>query len=88
MTFRKVSAFNLLSNFRIDTFGTGTQSDDKIAEVLCDLVDLTPRGIIRTLDLRRPIYKQFASYGHMGRTELDAPWEKIDLAEKLRKYFA
>lgn len=72
----------------VDTFGTGTQSDDKIAEVLCDLVDLTPRGIIRTLDLRRPIYKQFASYGHMGRTELDAPWEKIDLAEKLRKYFA
>ncbi len=69
----------------VDTFGTGKVSDEKIAEVLKANVDLTPQGIIRTLDLRRPIYKPFASYGHMGREELNAPWEKCDLAPKLKE---
>ncbi|MBR7165191.1 MAG: methionine adenosyltransferase [Clostridia bacterium] len=68
----------------VDTFGTGILSDETIARTLRELVDLTPRGIITTLDLRRPIYKPFAAYGHMGREELDAPWEKTDLAEKLK----
>ncbi len=71
----------------VDTFGTGKVSDDKIGEALRKLVDLTPQGIIRTLDLRRPIYKAFAAYGHMGREELSAPWEKTDLAEKLKAMF-
>ncbi len=69
----------------IDTFGTGKIADEKIAEELKALVDLTPHGIIRTLDLRRPIYKPFASYGHMGREELNAPWEKTDLIPALQK---
>ncbi|MBR5295647.1 MAG: methionine adenosyltransferase, partial [Clostridia bacterium] len=69
----------------VDTFGTGVVSDEKIAEALMTNVDLTPQGIIRTLDLRRPIYKPFASYGHMGREELNAPWEKCDLAPKLKE---
>jgi len=69
----------------VDTFGTGKIADDKIGEALRSLVDLTPQGIIRTLDLRRPIYKPFASYGHMGREELNAPWEKTDLVPELQK---
>ena len=69
----------------IDTFGTGKIADDKIGEALKQLVDLTPQGIIRTLDLRRPIYKPFAAYGHMGREELNAPWEKTDLVPALQK---
>ena len=69
----------------VDTFGTGKIADDKIGESLRELVDLTPQGIIRTLDLRRPIYKPFASYGHMGREELNAPWEKTDLVPALKK---
>ena len=69
----------------IDTFGTGRIADDKIGEALKKLVDLTPQGIIRTLDLRRPIYKPFAAYGHMGREELNAPWEKTDLVPALQK---
>ncbi len=69
----------------IDTFGTGKISDDKIGEALKSLVDLTPQGIIRTLDLRRPIYKPFAAYGHLGREELNAPWEKTDLVPALQK---
>ena len=69
-----------------DTFGTGVIPDDKIAAALREVMDLTPKGIIRKLDLRRPIYKPFASYGHMGRVELDAPWEKEDLVPALKKY--
>ncbi len=69
----------------VDTFGTGKIADDKIGEALRNLVDLTPQGIIRTLDLRRPIYKPFASYGHMGREELNAPWERTDLVPALQK---
>ena len=69
----------------VDTFGTGKIADDVIGTKLRELVDLTPQGIIRTLDLRRPIYKPFASYGHMGREELNAPWEKTDLVPALQK---
>ena len=69
----------------VDTFGTGKIADDVIGTKLRELVDLTPQGIIHTLDLRRPIYKPFASYGHMGREELNAPWEKTDLVPALQK---
>ena len=69
----------------VEDFGTGKVPGDEIAGALQKLVDLTPQGIIRTLDLRRPIYKPFASYGHMGREELSAPWEKTDLVPDLRK---
>ena len=68
----------------VDTFGTGKIPDDVIAEKLQEIVDLTPKGIIRTLGLRRPIYKAHAAYGHFGREELNSPWEKCDLIEKLK----
>ena len=69
----------------IDTFGTGKISDEEIASRVCALVDLRPAAIIRRFDLRRPIYCDFAAYGHMGREDLDAPWEKTDIAEALQK---
>ncbi len=69
----------------VDTFGTGKVGDDAIAEALSKVTDLTPQGIIRNLDLRRPIYSPFAAYGHMGREELNAPWEKTDLVPALQK---
>ena len=69
----------------VETFGTGKISDDKISELINKNFDLRPAGIIKTLDLRRPIYKQTAAYGHFGRTDLDLPWEKTDKAEILRK---
>ena len=59
-------------------------SDEKLQELINEHFNLTPRGIIRTLDLRRPIYKQTAAYGHFGRDDLDVPWEKTDKAEALR----
>ena len=62
----------------VDTFGTGKVSDDKILEAVLANFDLTPKGIITTLDLKRPIYKQTASYGHFGRNDIDLPWEKLD----------
>ncbi len=68
----------------VDTFGTGKISDDEIARRLDALVDLRPAAIIKRFDLRRPIYTPFASYGHMGREDLDAPWEKTDIADALR----
>ncbi|MBP5289325.1 MAG: methionine adenosyltransferase [Clostridia bacterium] len=68
----------------VDTFGTGKVDDERIAGALRELVDLTPKGIIEKLDLRRPIYQPFAAYGHMGREDLDAPWEKTDLADALK----
>ena len=67
----------------VDTFGTGKVSDDKIAEIIHANFDLRPAAIIRDLDLRRPIYRQVAAYGHFGRTDVDVPWEKTDMAEKL-----
>lgn len=70
----------------VDTFGTGKVSDEKLVEIIRDNFDLRPAGIIKMLDLRRPIYKQTAAYGHFGRTDLDLPWEKTDRAEDLKKY--
>jgi len=69
----------------IDTFGTSKVSEDKLVEVVEKNFDLRPAGIIKALDLRRPIYKQTAAYGHLGRTDIDVPWEKTDKAEILKK---
>lgn len=69
----------------VDTFGTGKVSDEKLVEIIRDKFDLRPAGIIKMLDLRRPIYKQTAAYGHFGRNDLDLPWEKTDKAEGLAK---
>lgn len=70
----------------VDTFGTGKIADDKLVEIVRENFDLRPAGIIKMLDLRRPIYKQTAAYGHFGRNDLDLPWEKLDKAEDLKKY--
>ncbi len=69
-----------------DTFGTGKVSDEKLTEIIREHFDLRPAGIIKMLDLRRPIYKQTAAYGHFGRHDLDLPWEKLDKVEELKKY--
>ena len=69
-----------------DTFGTGKISDEKLVEIIRENFDLCPAGIIKMLNLRRPIYKQTAAYGHFGRNDLDLPWEKLDKAEDLKKY--
>ncbi|MBP1760407.1 MAG: Methionine adenosyltransferase, partial [Firmicutes bacterium] len=69
----------------VETFGTAKIDDEKIVELVNKNFDLRPAGIIKSLDLRRPIYRQTAAYGHFGRTDLDLPWEKIDKAEPLRK---
>lgn len=69
----------------VDSFGTGKVSDEKIAELVQKNFEFTPGGIIKALDLRRPIYKQTAAYGHFGRTDIDLPWERTDKAEDLRK---
>lgn len=68
----------------VNTFGTGKVADDKIAELVRKHFDLRPAAIIKNLDLRKPIYKQVAAYGHFGRNDLDLPWEKTDVAEKLK----
>lgn len=68
-----------------DSFGTGKVSDERLAEIIDKYFDLRPAAIIRDLDLLRPIYRQVAAYGHMGRTDIDVPWEKIDKAEELKK---
>lgn len=68
----------------VDTFGTGKIDEEKIAELVQKNFNLTPKGIIDSLDLRRPIYKQTAAYGHFGRTDVDLPWERTDKAETLR----
>ncbi len=70
----------------VDTFGTGKISDDKLVDVIREHFDLRPAGIIKMLDLRKPIYKQTAAYGHFGRTDIDLPWERIDRVEELKKY--
>lgn len=69
----------------VETFGTGKLSDEKIAEIVTKVFDLRPAAIIRDLDLRRPIYRQVAAYGHMGRTDINVPWEKTDKVEELKK---
>ena len=72
------------TSIMVDTFGTGKLSEDKIVELIRENFDLRPAGIIKMLDLRRPIYKQTAAYGHFGRPDLDLPWEKTDKAELLK----
>ncbi len=74
------------TSIQVETFGTGKLSDEKLTEIVRENFDLRPAGIIRMLDLRRPIYKQTAAYGHFGRTDLDLSWEKTDKAEELKKY--
>jgi len=74
-------------SFMVDTFGTGKASDEKIEKTLLEIVDLTPAGMIKKLDLLRPIYQKTASYGHFGRNEPEFTWEKTDIAEKIRDYF-
>ena len=74
------------TSIRIDTFGTGKLPDEKLADIISENFDLRPAGIIQMLDLRRPIYKETAAYGHFGRSDLDLPWEKTDKAEALKKY--
>ena len=76
------------TSVRVDTFGTGKLEDVKLVEIIRENFDLRPAGIIKMLDLRRPIYKQTAAYGHFGRNDLDLPWEKLDRAETLKKYLA
>ena len=74
------------TSIMVDTFGTGKLSEEKIVEIVRENFDLRPAGIIKMLDLRRPIYKQTSSYGHFGRNDLDLPWEKLDKVEDLKKY--
>lgn len=74
------------TSIMVDTFGTGRLTDEKLTEIIRENFDLRPAGIIKMLDLRRPIYKQTAAYGHFGRNDLDLPWEKTDRVEALEKY--
>jgi len=74
------------TSIMVDTDGTGKLSDEKLTEIVRENFDLRPAGIIKMLDLRRPIYKKTAAYGHFGRTDLDLPWEKLDKVEILKKY--
>ena len=74
------------TSIRVETFGTGKLADEELVAVVRENFDLRPAGIIKMLDLRRPIYKQTAAYGHFGRTDLDLPWEKTDRAEALKAY--
>ena len=74
------------TSIMVDTFGTGKLADDKLVEIIRENFDLRPAGIIKMLDLRRPIYKQTAAYGHFGRTDIDLPWEKTDKVDDLTKY--
>lgn len=74
------------TSIMVDTFGTGRLSDEKLVEIVRENFDLRPAGIIKMLDLRRPIYKQTAAYGHFGRNDLDLPWEKTDKVDAMKKY--
>lgn len=74
------------TSIMVDTFGTGKVSDEKLVEIIREHFDLRPAGIIKMLDLRRPIYKQTAAYGHFGRTDLDLPWERLDKVDMLKAY--
>ena len=74
------------TSVRVDTFGTGKLSDEKIVEIIRENFDLRPAGIIKMLDLRRPIYRQTAAYGHFGRVDLNLPWEQLDKVDLLKKY--
>ena len=74
------------TSIMVDTFGTGKLSDERLVEIIRENFDLRPAGIIKMLDLRRPIYRQTAAYGHFGRTDVDLPWEHTDKAELLKTY--
>lgn len=74
------------TSIMVDTFGTGKVSDEKLVDIIRENFDLRPAGIIKMLDLRRPIYKQTAAYGHFGRDDVSLPWEAVDKAESLKKY--
>ncbi len=74
------------TSIMVDTFGTGKLSDEELVKIIREHFDLRPAGIIKMLDLRRPIYKQTAAYGHFGRNDLDLPWERLDKAEMLKGY--
>lgn len=74
------------TSIMVETFGTGKLSEEKLVEIIRENFDLRPAGIIKMLDLRRPIYKQTSAYGHFGRNDLDLPWEKLDKVEDLKKY--
>lgn len=74
------------TSIMVDTFGTGKLSDEKLVDIIRENFDLRPAGIIKMLDLRRPIYRQTAAYGHFGRNDLDLPWEKLDKVDSLKKY--
>ena len=76
------------TSIMVNTFGTGKVEDSKLVDIIRENSDLRPAGIIKMLDLRRPIYAQTAAYGHFGRTDIDLPWEKTDKAEVLKKYLA
>ena len=76
------------TSVHVDTFGTGRLPETRLVEIIRENFDLRPAGIIKMLDLRRPIYKQTAAYGHFGRTDVDLPWEKTDKAEILKAYLA
>ena len=76
------------TSIMVNTFGTGAVEDSKLVDIIRENFDLLPAGIIKMLDLRRPIYAQTAAYGHFGRTDIDLPWEKTDKAEVLKKYLA
>ena len=76
------------TSVHVETFGTGKVSDSKLVEIIRENFDLRPAGIIKMLDLRRPIYKQTSAYGHFGRTDVDLPWEHLDKVENLKKYLA
>ena len=74
------------TSINVDTFGTGKLSDEKLVEIVRDNFDLRPAGIIKMLDLRRPIYRSTAAYGHFGRNDLSLPWEALDKVDALKKY--
>ncbi|MDE5891880.1 MAG: methionine adenosyltransferase domain-containing protein, partial [Acetatifactor sp.] len=74
------------TSIMVDTFGTGKLSDEKLVEIIRENFDLRPAGIIKMLDLRRPIYRQTAAYGHFGRNDLNLPWEQLDRVDVLKKY--
>jgi S-adenosylmethionine synthetase len=70
----------------VDTFGTGKLAEDKIVEIVKKVFDLRPAAIIRDLNLKRPLYRQVAAYGHFGRTDVNVPWESLDKVEEIKKY--
>ena len=74
------------TSIRVDTFGTGKVSENDLVEIIRKHFDMRPAGIIKMLDLRRPIYKQTAAYGHFGRNDLNLPWERLDKVEELKQY--